>query len=346
MKKRILCTVLCLVTVLSLAACGKKAPAASDGSAPAASSSAASSASVQETPTVQVNAMVLSGPTGVGAAKMMADNAALGEDAPYSFLVAAGNDEVTPALISGEADIACVATNLAGTLYNKDAGVQVLAVNTLGVLYILERGDSVTGAASLAGKTIYATGQGANPEYILNYVLTQNGLDPAKDVDIQWMTPQEVTAKMLESSDGVCMLPVPAATALLLKDSGVRQALDLTAEWDAVADQSLVMGCVVARKQFIEAYPEAVEAFLAEYEQSVSYMKDPANLDDAAELVAQFGITPNAAVAKAAIGPCNLTYLTGDAMRDAIQGYFEILFQANPASIGGSMPDDEFYYLH
>lgn len=339
MKKRILCAALCLVTVLSIAACGKKAPAAS---APAASSAASS---VQETPTVKVNTMVLSGPTGVGAARMMADNAALGQDAPYTFTVAAGNDEVTPALISGEADIACVATNLAGTLYNKDAGVQVLAVNTLGVLYILEKGDTVTDAASLAGKTIYATGQGANPEYILNYVLTQNGLDPAADVDIQWMTPQEITAKMTQSADGVCMLPVPAATALLLKDSGVRQALDLTAEWDAVADQSLVMGCVVARTAFIQEHPEAVEAFLAEYEQSVSYMKDPANLDDAAELVAQFGITPNAAVAKAAIAQCNLTYLAGEPMRDAIQGYFEILFQANPASIGGSMPDDEFYYL-
>ena len=338
MKKRILCTVLCLVAVLSLAACGKKAPAAS--SAPAASASP-----VEETPAVKANVMVLSGPTGVGAAKMMADNAALGEDAPFTFTVAAANDEVTPALISGEADIACVATNLAGTLYSKNAGVRVLAVNTLGVLYILEKGETVTDAASLAGKPIYATGQGANPEYILNYVLTQNGLDPAKDVDIQWMTPQEITAKMTESDNGVCMLPVPAATALLLKDSGVRQALDLTAEWDAVADQALVMGCVVARTAFLEEHPEAVEAFLAEYEQSVNYMKDPANLDGAAELVAQFGITPNAAVAKAAIGQCNLTYLAGESMRDAIQGYFEVLFQANPAAIGGSMPDDAFYYL-
>ena len=288
--------------------------------------------------------MVLSGPTGVGAAKMMADNDAKGEAAPYAFTVAAGNDEVTPALISGEADIACVATNLAGTLYNKDAGVQVLAANTLGVLYVLEKGNSVTSVSALAGKTVYATGQGANPEYILKYVLAQNGLDPEKDVNVQWMTPQEVTAKMAESAGGVCMLPVPAATALMIKDPDVRQALDLTEQWNAVAESPLVMGCVVARAAFIEEHPETVAAFLAEYEQSVDYMNDPANLDAAAELVARYAITPSAAVAKRAIPQCNLTFLTGNEMRDAIQGYFEILFQANPAAIGGGMPDDAFYY--
>lgn len=337
MKKRILCAVLCLVTVLALVACGKKDPDAS--------SISNSDPDPIPVPTVDVHTMVISGPTGVGAAKMMADNAAKGADTPYTFTVAAGNEEVTPALANGEVDIACVATNLAGTLYNKDVDIQVLAVNTLGVLYILEKGNTVTNVADLSGKTIYATGQGANPEYILKYVLSQNGLDPERDVDIQWMTPQEITAKMSSGASGVCMLPVPAATALLLKDSGVRQALDLTQEWDAVANSSLVMGCIVARTQFIEEHPEAVEAFLAEYAQSVNFMADPDNLDRAAEMVAQFNITANAAVAKAAIGSCNLTYLDGNAMRDAIQSYFEILFQANPASIGGSIPDDAFYYL-
>ena len=166
----------------------------------------------------------------------------------------------------------------------------------------------------------------ANPEYILNYLLTQNGLDPAADVTIQWLTAQEVTANMLSAEDGVCMLPVPAATALLMKDPGVRQALDLSAEWDAVSSTPLPMGCIVARREFVEEHPEAVDAFLDLYGDSISFMSDEGNRSEAAELVAKYGITANAQIAEAAIPQCNLTLLTGEEMQDTVQAYYEVLY--------------------
>ncbi len=290
--------------------------------------------------------MVLSGPTGVGAAKLMADNeAAADEDKVLSSaVVEADNQVVSSALINGDADIAAVATNVAATLVNKNPeSIQVLAVNTLGVLYILEKGDTVTSMADLAGKTVYATGEGANPQYVLNYLLTENGVDPA-GVDIQWMTAQEVTAQMVSSEDGICMLPVPAATALMIQDSGVRQALSLTDEWSAVSEGELAMGCVVARTDYIEENHQGVEAFLAAYEDSIEYMSNPDNLDEAAELVAQYGITANAAIAKAAIPQCNLTYLQRDNMKSVLETYYQVLFDADPASIGGALPYNSFYY--
>ena len=242
--------------------------------------------------------------------------------------------------------IAAVATNVASNFYHKtDGSIQMLAVNTMGVLYILEKGDSIQSMADLRGKTIYATGQGANPEYILNYLLTQNGLDPAADVTIQWLTAQEVTANMLSAEDGVCMLPVPAATALLMKDPGVRQALDLSAEWDAVSSTPLPMGCIVARREFVEEHPEAVDAFLDLYGDSISFMSDEGNRSEAAELVAKYGITANAQIAEAAIPQCNLTLLTGEEMQDTVQAYYEVLYRADPAAIGGSIPYDSLYYL-
>lgn len=341
MKKRTLSLLMCLVMLLGMAACGK--PASSSGASSSASGVSQSDPDV--TVSKQTNVMVMSGPTGVGAAKLMADSAAAGDTAAYHFTVVAGNDEVAPALAKGEADIACIATNVAANLYNKNGGIQVLAANTLGVLYILEKGETITDVASLKGKTIYATGQGANPEYIINHLLTQNGIDPAKDVDLQFMTPQEVTAKMVQSSDGVCLLPVPAATALMLKDTAVREALDVSAEWDKIAESPLVMGCVVVRTAFMQEHPELVEQFLTQYEASIHYMKDEANLAQAAEYVAQFGITANPAIATKAIPQCNLTYLAGAEMRQAIQSYYEVLFTANAASIGGGNPDDDFYYV-
>ena len=341
MKKRTLSLLLCLVMALGLAACGKPASSGTSSSAPDASQSQPEVSHVPE-----VNVMVMTGPTGIGAAQMMSAPASFSSQAfTYNFTAVAANDEVAPALAKGETDIACIATPVAANLYNKNGGITVLAVNTLGVLYIMEKGSTVTDVASLRGKTIYTTGQGANPEFVLDHVLTQNGLDPDKDVTIEWMTAQEVTAKMLQSTDGVCMLPIPAATALQLKDAGVREALNLSDEWDKISESPLVMGCVVVRNAFLEEHPELVEQFLTDYEASINFVKDEANLAEAAEMVAANGIAANAAIATKAIPQSNLIFMDGEEMRSAIQSYYEVLFTANPASIGGGNPDDDFYYV-
>jgi len=288
--------------------------------------------------------MVLSGPTGVGAAMLMK---AADEGTPVATVeVVTDNQEVTNALVNKDVDIAAIATNAAASLYAKtDGGIQVLAVNTLGVLYILEKGDTVHSMADLAGRTLYAPSntKGANPEHILNHLLEGSGVAPS-DVDIQWLTPQEITAKITSSDAGICMLPVPAATALMVQDSAVREAVNMSAAWEDLEGSALPMGCVVARTEYIEENPLGVDAFLSAYEKSIRYMNDPANLADAADLVAEYGIAPNAKVAEKAIPQCSLTYLTGQEMKDTLEAYYQILFQAEPKSIGGGLPYDSFYY--
>ena len=337
--KRILSLLLCAALALSaLAGCGpREAPGAPDPSAPDVSSP---DASAEDLPDL----LVLSGPTGVGAAKLMADN----ETSPVfgQVQVVTDNTEVSTALVNGDADIAAMATNAAANLSAKsDGGIQVLAVNTLGVLYILEKGDTVHSMADLAGQTLYAPSntRGANPEHILNYLLERNGVDPA-EVDIQWLTPQEITVQMTASAAGICMLPVPAATSLLLQDSGIRQALSLSEEWDALGAGPLPMGCLVSRTDYIAEHPQEVEDFLAAYGASIAFMSDPANLDQAAALATQYGITPSEKVAAAAIPQCNLTFLTGQEMRSVLESYYTVLFQVAPDSIGGGLPYDSFYY--
>lgn len=300
-----------------------------------------------------VNLMVLSGPTGIGAAKLMADNDAGVTVNRYEVSVAAANDEVVAKLANGEADIAALATNVAANLYHKTNGdIQIAALNTLGVLHILERGGStIKTMAGLRGRTIYATGQGANPEYVLDYLLAENGLDPDKDVEIVWKTAEEVSALMLSGEAGVCMLPEPAATALIMQsmagsqsNAAVSAVLDLTEEWEEVSSDSvLTMGCIVVRTAFAKEHPDVVNAFLTEYAASINYVKE--NPEAASELVAQYKITPSAAVAQMAIPRCNLVCITGADIRDNIQGYYEVLYAANPAAIGGSIPDDAFYYI-
>lgn len=291
-----------------------------------------------------VNLAVLKGPSGVGAAKLLADSDA-GETAnDYAYSIMADNTEIVAGLSSGSLDIAAVASNVAANLYNKtNGGIQIAAVSGLGVLYILENGNTVQSLADLKGQTLYATGQGANPEYVLNYLLTENGVDPA-EVDIQWKTADEVSALMVSGEARLCMMPVPAATAIQMSNPDVREALDLSAEWDGLNNGShLTMTCIAVRTAFAQEHPEAVENFLADYAASVEYVKgDPAA---ASELVAQYGITPKAKIAELAIPKCSLVCITGKVdMADAIQGYFEVLSAANPDALGGSIPDDGFYF--
>ena len=292
----------------------------------------------------------------MGAAKLMADSETGNTVNDYSFTVSTDNNEVTNALVHGDVDIAALATNVAANLYGKtDGGIQLAAINTYGVLKILQsgEGEDIGTLADLSGKTVYATGQGANPEYVLNYLLTENGLDPARDVDIQWMTAEEVTQGLLSGKAEFAMLPVPAATTVQIKGEGkVRQVLDLTEEWDAVTTDGsrLTMGCVVVRTEFAQENPEAVRAFLKEYEASIAYMADPNSMAvssdlNPGQLLERYGIVPSAAVAVQAIPQANLTFVAGvKDLREAIQGYYEILYAADPASIGGGIPDDAFYF--
>lgn len=292
----------------------------------------------------KVRVGMLKGTTGLGACKLMEDKK---DSATMEFTLMAEPTEAVAALTKGEADIAALPTNVAATLYHKlDGGIQLLCLNTYGVLYVLERGENLKDLADLAGKTVHAFGQGANPEYVLNYLLEQNGLVPGEDVTVQWHASTDEVSTLLAAGEiDYAMLPVPAATAAVIQGEGVRMAIDLTEEWNAAgASGVLTMGCVVVRTEFARQNPEAVEQFLKDYEASITFMADPDNLEEAAALAETYGIIPKAAIAKRALPDANLCFVTGADMVSGIQGYYQALYQADPASIGGGIPDGAFYY--
>lgn len=297
----------------------------------------------------EINIAVLSGPTGVGASVLM-ENAENGSTVnTYNFTVCAANDEITAGLANGSLDIAAIATNLAAVLYQKtEGGIQVAALNTLGVLHILERGETINTVADLKGKTIMSPGQGANPEYVLEYLLTANGLTYSTDgseadVQIVFSDAPTIQAALADGSCDVCMLPVPAATAALAQNQDVRAALDMTEEWNnSGAAGQLTMGCVVVRTEFAQQNPEAVKAFLEEYAASIeAVLADPAH---AGELCETYEIVAKAPIATKAIPSCNLVCITGAEIRETIEPYYEVLFAANPAAVGGAIPGEDFYF--
>jgi NitT/TauT family transport system substrate-binding protein len=286
----------------------------------------------------------LKGPTSMGMVKLMQDAEDGTAKNNYTFTIAGSADEITPKLTQGELDIAAVPANLAAVLYNNTKGaVQLLAVNTLGVIYIVEKGDSVQSLADLKGKTIYATGKGSTPEYALKYILSENGIDPDKDVTIEWKTePTEVVQTLAQADGAIAMLPQPYVTVAQGQVEGLRVAVDLNQAWSDLDNGSLFLtGVLVVRTEFAKEHPEQIDAFLKEYEASTQWVN--ANVADAAQLVEKYDIV-KAAVAEKAIPACNITYLAGQQMKDATTGYLQVLFDQNPKSVGGQLPDDGFYY--
>ena len=289
-----------------------------------------------------INVLALKGPTAMGMTKLMTDDE--NEGYPYEFTITAAVDEIAPTVLQGKADIVCVPANLGSVLYNKtEGGVQTIALNTLGILYICENGSTVSTVADLKGKTIYASGKGATPEYALNYILSENGIDPAADVTIEWKSEHsECLSALLADEDGVAMLPQPFVTTAQAKNEGINVALDLTREWDALETGSaMITGAVIVRKEFAQQYPQAVDKFLERYAESVKFVTE--NVEEGAKLVGKYDIVPEAVAVKA-IPACNIVCITGSEMKQKLSGYLSVLYDQLPAAVGGELPKDDFYY--
>ncbi len=353
MKKRIgsiLMAVMCAFTFSACSDAGSSSSSSDSGenssSSALQSSSEESSSSAEENSSTpakspdKVNISALNGPTGMGMVKLMDDDEK--NDYGYEFTLAGAADEITPKLIKGEIDIACVPANLGAVLYSKtNGGVQTLAVNTLGVLYIVENGNSINSIDDLKGKTIYSAGKGATPEYALNFILSSNNI--LDDVTIEWKSEHaECVAALAADENAVAMLPQPFVTTALSKNENMRVAIDLNDAWDDLNLQSsLLTGVVVVRKAFAEEYPEAVNEFLTRYQASVDYVNS--NIADAAQLVGKYEIV-TAQVAEKAIPDCHIVCITGADMKTKLSGYLQTLYDQKPEAVGGAMPGDDFYY--
>ena len=301
-------------------------------------------AAVSALSAADVSVAALRGPTSMGMVWLMNESEKGDVDGnSYSFQLEGAADALVPLVVRGDVDIAAIPGNLASVLYNNtDGRVEVIGINTLGVLYIVAHDDSVASVDDLRGRTIYSAGKGATPEYALQYVLASNGLEVGRDVFIEWKSEHaECVAALRSDPDGVAMLPQPFATTAMMSDPSIRIAIDLNDLWEEKVGSVLITGVTVANKAWAEENPEALQAFLGSYRESIEYANS--DIQGAAALIGKYGIVPEK-VAAAALPYCQVTLITGDEMKTALSEYLAILFGQNPKSVGGALPADDFYY--
>ena len=348
--KRVFAAVTAFALCASLAGCGAAASVSESAAESAAESTAESAVEAEpaateapaESEATEATQRIagLKGPTTMGLVNLMADEVA----SSYDFTMYGAADEIVPLLVKGDLDAAAVPANLAATLYNKTNGaVEVACINTLGVLYIVENGETVNSVADLKGQTIVTTGKGATPEYVLRYVLSENGVDPDSDVTIEYCSEAtEALSKVQAGEATIAMLPQPFVTSALSQVEGLRVALDMNEEWQKVAGSKLVTGVLVVRKDAVENDPEAFASFMEGYAASVEAANS--DLEGTAALCEQYGVVAKAALAQKALPQCNIVFETGDEMKADLETYFNVLYAADPTSVGGTLPADDFYY--
>lgn len=342
--KKLFAIVLTLTMLLSLAACTQEQaqPTAAAPEAPVVTE-AAPETEAPAAPAVPVNVMVLNGTTGFGMANLM-DAAANGQASQeYNFSVETDASNIVAALANGSVDIAALPTNAAAAVYNKTQGkVQVLALNTLGVLYLVADGSvSIESVADLTGQTVYAPAQ--NPSFIFQHIVQANGLTDVT-IDNTYAQPADLNTAVASGEVSIAVLPEPMVTVAKSKNPELKVLLDLTEEWDKIAPAgSLVQGCVVVRKAFAEQNQTAVAAFLEEYGASIEALTS--DIDGTAAKIEATGIFTKAAVAAKAIPNCNVCFITGEDMKTALSEFLTIMHGVAPASVGGSIPGDDFYCI-
>ena len=312
----------------------------------AESTAASAEETSQNTDGTVVRVASLKGPTSLGLLFLM-DKANKGETAnTYEFRMATGADEILPLMVKGDLDIALIPANVASILYHRtQGGVEVIDINTLGVLYMVSGEDGLADFTDLKGKTIYLTGKGTTPDYVLQYLLNANGMS-VDDVTLEYISEAtEVASVLAEEPTAIGLLPQPFVTAACMQNDALKVIFDLNEEWNKVqgaSGSSMVTGVTVVRKEFLEENEEAVKAFMEEHKASAEAINaDPAT---GAALAVEAQIVAKEPIAQKAIPDCNITYMDKAEMKQALSGYLDVLFHQDSQSIGGGLPESDFYY--
>ncbi|MGN0986210.1 MAG: ABC transporter substrate-binding protein [Otoolea sp.] len=299
-----------------------------------------------EAPVIRVTG--LKGPTTMGLVKLMEDSKQGATENSYEFTMVTAADELTAMVAGGKTDIALLPANVSSVLFNKlQGGVTVIDINTLGVLYLVSSDTSVETPEQLKGKTVYLTGKGTSPEYVLRYLLSAAGLEE-NDVTLEFKSePSEVASVLAENPEAIGLLPQPFVTSALAQNDRLSIRMDLTKVWDEFQKDGngsrLVTGVTIVNTEFLKEHSDLVDRFLEDHKASIEFTaEDP---ETAASLIEATGIVPKAAIAKKALPYCNLTFLSGEEMEAALSGYLNVLYEQNPASVGGTLPADDFYYI-
>jgi NitT/TauT family transport system substrate-binding protein len=282
------------------------------------------------------------GPTGVGIAPAIVEQPVVGEHARITVELVPEPSVMVGRLAAGEVSVGTLPSNVAAQLYNRGIPVQIAAVTLWGLLYVVGTDESIEEWTDLRGRSVQAIARGAGPDIMLRHILNQNGIDPDSDVELDYRYGHLELAQMLIAGEvETAVLPEPFVTQVLSRGDGVGIRLDFQAAWQDLYGSRYPQTVVVVRRDVAEENPEAIAEALALIRSGwETVLADP---EAAGELVDRTDLGLPGAVVTAALPRFNAEYVDAADAADRLDEYFRVLFEAEPRSIGGALPDDAVY---
>lgn len=303
-----------------------------------------------------VNVAALNGPSGIPMAYLFENKPEIA-GADFQFQVAAGADVLLPKLLKGEVDVGILPPNVAAKVFTKNnEAIVVGAVMGQGMLNLITKDTSVASLADLKGKTVTVAGQGATPEYMVRYLLKENGIKVAEDgiatadsVALDFSIPNaEIAAALLSGKIQYAIVPEPFSTVATTKDATVVKAIDLQSEYEKVQrangkdSANYPMTVIVVRKQLAEQSPEVVRGLLASFQKAVDWTL--ANAAEAGKLVEQHTLGLQAPIATKVVPNGAYVFVPAKEAQSQLEELYSIFLDFAPEAIGGQLPGNNFYF--
>ena len=292
---------------------------------------------------LELNVVIPKGTPALSMVKMINDSSEMKDNVKLNYQTIGAVDKLSSMLITEEADIAIVPTNLAANIYNKEIPYKLAGSSVWGVLYLVSNQD-ISSFADLKGKEINMFGRNLTPDATLKYVLTKNGIDPDNDLDINYYSGgSELVTNFLSKQVDTALIPQPLLTKALMKRKDAKVVIDIQKEWTNVTGlASYPQASLIVNDKLIENHPEVVELFLDKYEKATGWINQ--NPKKAGEYYENLGIGLNAKIIEKAIDKSNIEFIRSGEAKQSLKAYLGVLYDFNPKLLGGKVPDEDFYY--
>jgi len=298
-----------------------------------------------------VKVFVLKGPSGVGLIQLF-ENPPQTTDYNVSAELVSQADIMTARIITGEVQIGILPVNTAAKIAASGGAapgknIQIAAITGEGMLSLLSLDKKTSKIEDLKGKEVYCSGQGAVPEYVFEEILEAKKLRPDKDVKLNFSLAYPETAQSLIAGRiKYALLPEPFATLALSGNNNIRTIGDIQSEWAKLAGNPQIKNypitALVVNAGFARDNKALIALILDAARSSIEWVV--AHPHEAGLLVEKYNFGLKAAVIEKAIPKSNYTYKSAQDARPAIEFLLKLFFAKDPASIGGRLPADSFYY--
>ncbi len=285
----------------------------------------------------------LKGPSSMGMIRLIDS---LSRDPHAQLQVKIHNEplQVRKMMIDGTADFVILPSTMAAIVYNKGLDYRLVAVPVWGTLYLIGRDSTIRQWKDLKGKRVHVMARGMTPDILFRYLLHKSGLDPGKDLHLDYRFPTHIDlAQAVNAGQAeLAVLSEPMASLILKNHRDLRRIFSFNDEWSRYEGVRIAETAFMAKAEVLENHREMVEKLLDSYAASTAWVNS--HPDSAATLIVRYGILPDSAAALAAIPRVNLTFARAESVREEVMEYFRVFYSMNPEIIGGKIPDEDFIY--